>query len=143
MSDAMKTFRYERPDPDKPKKIVWLGKTDRLFATIQVITKGGETNLHSHTHLDGLWYVLKGRGRFYSDETTVAGDLGPGEGILIPRGVKYWFEAVGEEPLEILQVECSDKGMRTMDELMSDRNDFTPVKRMGAEHIDAKASPAS
>ena len=133
----MQPFRYERPEVDKPKKIVWLGKTDRLFATIQVISKGGETNLHSHTHLDGLWYVLKGRGKFYSDETTLAGDLGPGEGILIPRGIKYWFESVGDEPLEILQVECSDKAMTTHSELMSDRNDFTPVKRAGAEHSDA------
>ena len=123
----MQPFRYERPEADKPKKIVWLGKTDRLFATIQVISKGGETNLHSHTHLDGLWYVLKGRGKFYSDETTLAGDL----------GVKYWFESVGDEPLEILQVECSDKAMTTHSELMSDRNDFTPVKRAGAEHSDA------
>jgi mannose-6-phosphate isomerase-like protein (cupin superfamily) len=133
----MQPFRYQRPEADKPKKIVWLGKTDRLFATIQVITKGGETNLHSHTHLDGLWYVLKGRGKFYSDETTLVGDLGPGEGILIPRGVKYWFESTGDEPLEILQVECSDKAFHTHNELMADRNDFTPVKRAGAEHSDA------
>ena len=135
MTTEMKAFRFDRPEADRPKKVVWLGKTDRLFATIQVITKGGETNLHSHTHLDGLWYVLKGRGRFYSDETTLAADLGPGEGVLIPRGVKYWFESSGDEPLEILQVECSDKAIKTHDELMSDRNDFTPLKRPMSDQI--------
>jgi mannose-6-phosphate isomerase-like protein (cupin superfamily) len=135
MTQTMTTFRFDRPAADKPKKVVWLGKTDRLFATIQVITKGGETNLHSHSHLDGIWYVLKGRGRFYSDETTLAGDLGPGEGIIIPRGVKYWFEAAGDEPLEILQVECSDKAIRTHEELMADRNDFTPMKRGMSDQI--------
>ena len=62
---------------------------------------------------------------------------------MIPRGVKYWFEAVGDDPLEILQVECSDKDMRTMDELLADRNDFACVKRIGAEHIDAKPSSVS
>lgn len=137
MTQTMKPFCYERPEPNKPKKIVWLGKTDHLFATIQVITRGGESNLHSHTHLDGLWYVLKGRARFYSDQTTLAANIGPGEGVLIPRGVKYWFESAGDEPLEILQVEGSDKAIRTHDELMSDRNDFTPVKRGGAEHVEA------
>lgn len=135
--NELKPFRYERPAADKPKKIVWLGKTDRLFATMQVITKGGETNLHSHAHLDGFWYVMRGRGRFYSDETTLACELGVNEGVLIPRGTKYWFESVGEEPLELLQIECSDAPFKTMQELMADRQDFTPVVRMGAEHIEA------
>ena len=31
--------------------------------------------------------------RFYSDETTVCADLRLGQGVIIPRGEKYWFEA--------------------------------------------------
>jgi mannose-6-phosphate isomerase-like protein (cupin superfamily) len=134
---ALTAFRYERPETDKPKKIIWLAKTDRLFATIQVINRGGETNLHAHAHLDGFWFVMKGRGRFYSNATTVACELGPQEGVLVPRGAKYWFESVGPEPLEILQVECSDIAMKTHEQLMSDRKDFTPPVRAGAEHAEA------
>ena len=132
MSDApstMQPFKYTRPEFERSKRIIWLGKTDRLFATMQIIKQGGETNLHSHAHLDGFWFVLSGRGRFYSDETTLACELGPREGVLVPRGVKYWFESVGDEPLELVQVECSDVAMKTQDQLMSDRTDFTPPRR--------------
>jgi mannose-6-phosphate isomerase-like protein (cupin superfamily) len=135
-TDKMTPFKYVLPQTDRPKKIMWLGRTDRLFATMQVINKGGETNLHSHSHLDGFWFVLGGRGRFYSDETTIACELGPNEGVLVPRGVKYWFESVGDQPLELIQVECSDIAMKTTEALMSDRNDFTPQKR-AASGIDA------
>lgn len=127
-SAQMVPFRYSMPETDRPKKVVWLARTDRLFAAVQVVHKGGETNLHSHAHLDGFWFVLSGRGRFYSDETTVACEVGPNEGVLIPRGVKYWFENAGEEPLELMQVECSDIAMKTKEALVSDRTDFHPPK---------------
>src|SRR4051812_39222045 len=97
-------FKYEKPDLDlepRRRKTIWLGTTDRLFATIQAHREGGEVKLHSHTFLDGFWFVLKGRVRFYSDETTVCADMGAGQGVIIPRGEKYWFEAYGPEDLEI------------------------------------------
>jgi mannose-6-phosphate isomerase-like protein (cupin superfamily) len=131
-TSPIRTFKYSMPQGDKAKQILWLAKTDRLFATVQVIRKGGETNLHSHSHLDGFWYILSGRARFYSDATTLIGEFGKSEGISIPRGTKYWFEAAGDEPLELLQVECSDIAMKTQDELMSDRNDFAPRKMNAA-----------
>lgn len=127
---AIGDFEYAAPDVERAKTIVWLARTDRLFATIQVIAKdGGETNLHSHDHLDGVWYVLEGRARFYSGETEVVADIGPQEGVLIPRGEKYWFESSGDVPLQILQVECSDKPMKTKKELVSDRKDHTVRRR--------------
>lgn len=145
MSDApqMQAFRYDTPATEKPKTIVWLAKTDRLFATVQVITSGGETNLHSHSHLDGFWYVLKGRARFYSDQSTVHSELGPSEGVLIPRGVRYWFESAGDEPLEILQLECSDIPFKTKAELIADRVDHaSPAGRKQSQHLDAGAIPS-
>ena len=123
------TFNCDVPPFEGQKKVSWLARTDRLFATLQVVKQGGETNLHSHGHLDGFWFVLSGRARFYSDETTLAAELGPREGICIPRGVKYWFESAGEETLELLQVECSDVAMGNMKQLLADRTDFTPQKR--------------
>jgi mannose-6-phosphate isomerase-like protein (cupin superfamily) len=107
-------FTYEKPDLSlipRKRKTVWLGTTKRLFATIQAHCEGGEVTLHSHTHMDGFWFALSGRVRFYSDHTTVFADIGPMEGVLIPRGEKYWFEAYGDEDLEIFQIECSDKEM--------------------------------
>jgi mannose-6-phosphate isomerase-like protein (cupin superfamily) len=117
----MKAIRYTPPVPDKPKKITWLARTDRMFAAVQMLQNGGETNLHSHRHVDGFWFVLSGRARFYSDKDTVFAELGAYEGVLVPKDVKYWFESVGDEPLNLLQVECSDVSVQSMPELMSDR----------------------
>jgi len=80
-----------------------------MFSGIKVIRSGGETNLHSHTALDGFWFVLSGRARFYGEGDKLIADLGPHEGVLIPRGLPYWFEAAGDEVLELLQVESVDK----------------------------------
>ena len=106
-----------------------LARTDRLLAAVQTVTKGGETNLHSHSHLDGLWFVLRGRARFYSGQREVVGEFGAFEGVLVPRGARYWFESSGEEPLEILQVECSDIAFGSEEELAKDRTDYTTRTR--------------
>jgi mannose-6-phosphate isomerase-like protein (cupin superfamily) len=135
------TFKYEKPAMEKPKTIVWLARTDRLIADVQVLKEGGETNLHSHSHLDGFWYVLSGRAKFYGEGDAVLADLGPHEGVLLPRGTKYWFESSSPEPLELLQIEASDKPMNSQRELMSDRNDFSPAKRPGGTaHVEARAA---
>lgn len=116
----MQAFKYESPAPDQPRKTVWLCNTDHIVAAVQMVQRGGEQALHSHSHLDGFWFVLKGRARFYSDRDTVFAEIGPHEGVLVPRGTKYWFEAVKGEPLELLQVEASDIAFKTRDELRKD-----------------------
>ncbi|MEO5672802.1 MAG: cupin domain-containing protein [Ramlibacter sp.] len=105
-------FKYTKPAlPDGPyegKVITRLARTDRMLANVQVLKSGGENNLHSHKHLDGFWMVLAGRVRFYGDDDVVIAELGPREGILVPRNFKYWFESIGDETLELLQVESFD-----------------------------------
>ena len=99
-------FRYKEPDrKGRPRAITRLFASDLMCGLIQVITKGGETTLHSHAGMDGLWMVLAGRARFYGEGDAVIGEFGPLEGIYIPRDVKYWFECASTEPLQILQVE--------------------------------------
>ena len=115
MSDTIETagpaqvFRYttpELPEGDfQGKFITRLARTDRMMANMQTLRSGGENNLHSHRHLDGFWFVLSGRVRFYGEGDVVVAELGPREGVMVPRNFKYWFEAVGDEPLELLQVE--------------------------------------
>ena len=105
-------FKYRTPDlPEGPyegKVITRLARTDRMLANVQVLKSGGENNLHSHKHLDGFWMVLSGRVRFYGDNDELIAELGPREGILVPRNFKYWFESIGDETLELLQVESFD-----------------------------------
>ena len=132
-------FKFEVPEGDKARSIVWLCRTDKLLADVQVLRSGGETNLHAHPHLDGFWFVLSGRARFYGDKDLI-GDVGPNEGVLLPRGTKYWFEAVGPEPLQVLQIEVPDTPMKSMDEVRSDRVDYGDVtKSTPADHVEASA----
>lgn len=100
---------YELPALNgKPKVVRRLAKTDRAYLAVQLVGEGGENNLHSHSHVDGFWFVLSGRVRFYTTDDAVLGEWGPHQGVLIPRGYPYWFESVGDDDLEILQFEASD-----------------------------------
>ena len=57
----------------------------------------------------------------------VVGEFGRHQGVLVERGFPYWFESVGEEPLELLQVEASNRPMKTPAEIKDDRIDHTPT----------------
>jgi len=100
-------FRYQKPDlKGRPRAITRLFVSDLMCGLMQVISKGGETTLHSHSGMDGLWMVISGRARFYGEGEKIIAELGPLEGVYIPRDVKYWFESASDdEPLQILQVE--------------------------------------
>ncbi len=118
---------YERPTlkEGQPKAVRMLARSDRAFFAIQLVRDGGENNLHSHEHVDGFWFVLKGRARFYTTEDEVLGDFGPLEGVLVPRGFPYWFESCGDEELEVLQFEASDVELGQPN---TDRVDHAPRK---------------
>ena len=99
-------FSYKRPEQgyQHGKAMAPLGRSDIVKGVVQVIREGGENALHYHTTMDSFWLVLSGRARFYTVGDRLIGEFGPQEGCLTPRGARYWFERVGDEPLEILQV---------------------------------------
>jgi mannose-6-phosphate isomerase-like protein (cupin superfamily) len=110
-STQFKVFRYRPPQELKRSRaLIPLAKTDTLLSMVQVFKgAGGEQELHMHTAMDGFWFVLAGRARFYTEGDVLVAELGKHEGILIPAGAKYWFETADEnEPLELLQVESID-----------------------------------
>jgi mannose-6-phosphate isomerase-like protein (cupin superfamily) len=74
------------------------------------VSEGGENNMHSHPATDGFWWVVRGKARFY-DENDEPMELGPEQGIFVPRGVPYWFEKGGDEPLHLLRVAARVQGM--------------------------------
>ena len=119
------------------KGFVNLGRKDIVRGQVQIVKKhGGENNLHSHGHLDGFWMVLKGRARFYGDGDKLLGDLGPHEGILLPRNFRYWFESASPEPLELLQIEAADIPMPEDRQILEDRKDHSAQKvRIGSPDI--------
>lgn len=83
--------------------------SDLMKVQVQVVKSGGENNLHTHTGEDASWLVLKGALKFCGEGDKVIGELKKHEGILIPRGFKYWFEGASDEPLEILRVTARDQ----------------------------------
>jgi mannose-6-phosphate isomerase-like protein (cupin superfamily) len=103
---AVKSFHYEKPSGgNSAKGRVNLGKSDNVRGVVQIVKKnGGENNLHYHTNASSFWMVLKGRVRFYGPDDVVIGEFGPHEGTMTPRYARYWFENIGDEDLEILQV---------------------------------------
>jgi mannose-6-phosphate isomerase-like protein (cupin superfamily) len=119
-----KVIKYGPPNEEfAGKAVIRLVQSDILFGNVQVIREGGDNNLHSHAGMDGFWFVLKGNARFYgpTDDEVIA-ELGPHQGVFIPRNFAYWFEKIGDEELEILQVEAIDRSVRNV------RTDHTAIK---------------
>jgi mannose-6-phosphate isomerase-like protein (cupin superfamily) len=136
------TFSYAKPDGvSSGKGFISLGRRDIVRGVVQVVKKhGGENNLHYHTGIASFWMVLKGRVRFYGPGDVVLGEFGPHEGMITPRFSRYWFENVGEDDLEILQVAAF--GSEKLEK--SGRTDVSAQKfdPASAQHFEAKAAPA-
>ena len=109
MAQEPKVFKYQSPQFDGVKKTLQVCNSDLMKVQVQVVKDGGENNLHSHTGDDAFWYVMSGAVKFYGEGDEVIGEFNQGEGILIPRGFKYWFESSSSEPLEILRVTAKDQ----------------------------------
>jgi len=110
---SSKTFKYEKPANLKGGKgIIQLAESDIIRGRVQVVREGGENNLHSHKGMDGFWFVLGGRVKFYGPGDELIGEFGKHEGILLPRGTQYWFESSGDEELELLQMAGFEKGVK-------------------------------
>jgi mannose-6-phosphate isomerase-like protein (cupin superfamily) len=119
---AYQTFSYKKPELKRGKGIVQLAGSDLIRGRVQIVSEGGENNLHSHRGMDGFWFVLSGRVKFYGPGDVVIGEFGKHEGILVPRGAEYWFESSGDEDLEILQMAAFEMGVKT------ERVDAAPQK---------------
>jgi mannose-6-phosphate isomerase-like protein (cupin superfamily) len=111
MAQEAKVFKYQTPEFEGVKKSMVVCSSDLMKVMVQVVKDGGENNLHSHTGDDAFWYVMSGAVKFYGEGDEVIGEFNKGEGILIPRGFKYWFESSSSEPLEILRVTAKDQNI--------------------------------
>ena len=106
-------FHYKNPERESGKTIVSLGQTDVVRGLVQIVKPGeGDNNLHIHTGMDSIWFVLKGRVRFYGEGDKVIGEYGPHDGLIMPRNNQYWFAAVGDENLELLQCVGFDRDIK-------------------------------
>ncbi len=68
------------------------------------VAPGGKLSLQSHTHRSEHWVVVSGIARVTVDGTVR--DLKPNESTYIPLGAVHRMENPGEEPLELIEVQC-------------------------------------
>jgi len=111
MAQDAKEFRHQTPEFEGVKKTWQVCNSDLMKVQVQVVKNGGENNLHTHTGEDAFWYVISGAVKFYGEGDALIGEYKKGEGILVPRGYKYWFESASQEPLEILRVTAKDQNI--------------------------------
>ena len=111
MPQEAKEFRHQTPEFEGVKKTWQVCNSDLMKVQVQVVKNGGENNLHTHTGEDAFWYVISGAVKFYGEGDKLVGEYKKGEGILVPRGYKYWFESASQEPLEILRVTAKEQNI--------------------------------
>jgi mannose-6-phosphate isomerase-like protein (cupin superfamily) len=100
-----RVIRYKKPDTTRNRHVVSFGRTDSMMVFMQVLLNAGENSLHMHPNTDSFWWVVRGRAAFYTTDHELLAELEAEEGVMIPREYPYYFNAVGETHLEILQIE--------------------------------------
>ena len=79
------------------------GERSALNIAIKCYSGGGENEFHTHATEDHAFIVLQGRAVFYEPNKPPE-EIGRNEGMLLPAGSYYRFEAVSEEQLVLLRV---------------------------------------
>ena len=77
--------------------------TGNMWVNLKVYSSGGENGLHNHTDEDHFHLVLQGSACFYGPRGEEL-HCGPYEGIMLPSGSFYRFNATSDEPLVLLRV---------------------------------------
>lgn len=72
-----------------------LGLSPMLWAHSKVYSSGGENALHSHDIEDHVFLILQGKASFFFGDGSSA-ELGPFQGVTVPRGTLYRFHAIEE-----------------------------------------------
>lgn len=78
-------------------------RTENMWTRLKVYASGGENALHCHPREDHMFVVLQGSARFY-DRDGGTTDINQHEGIMLPAGTYYWFEATSKDPLVLIRV---------------------------------------
>jgi mannose-6-phosphate isomerase-like protein (cupin superfamily) len=112
--EMRRSFSYHRPDgiPEDCKATIKMARADNEDVVMQILNGEGGENLHYHANMDSVFFVLKGRVRFYGRSDAVIGEYGPLEGLINPSGARYRFEKLGDEEVLMLQVGIYPEGRK-------------------------------
>jgi mannose-6-phosphate isomerase-like protein (cupin superfamily) len=85
-----------------------LATAENLWLAVKVYSSGGENALHIHTVEDHAFVVLQGRGTFYFGDGSTS-EVIQYEGVMIPKGIAYRFEADEKENLVLLRIGAAQR----------------------------------
>ena len=109
---APSLFALKAPLPTQGRQDFPLAATDKLNIVLKTYASGGENGLHAHINEDHAFIVLQGRAKFYGKGAGKGpqhiATLEKFQGIMVPKGALYCFEAVEGEPLVMLRVGTVD-----------------------------------
>jgi len=93
-----------------------LATAENLWVSVKVYASGGENALHSHGGEDHSFIVLQGKATFtFGDGRTE--QVGIHQGVMIPRGVDYRFEADEAENLVMMRVGGGERTVKGLDHI--------------------------
>ena len=94
--------------------------TPNMSVVLKAYASGGENEVHAHPNEDHIFIVMQGSAHFYNHKRDI-GTVHKHQGVMIPRGAYYMFEAGVEEPLVMLRVGAvTEKGRDPNDRLAVD-----------------------
>ena len=96
-------FKVRAQHLDQGRTDSVLAASDGLTVRLKVYASGGENALHAHANEDHVFILLQGCAEF-SDADGVLASLQVNEGLLVPKGAYYCFNATGTEPLVMLRI---------------------------------------
>jgi mannose-6-phosphate isomerase-like protein (cupin superfamily) len=86
-----------------------VARTDLMTMIVKVYASGGENALHMHPYEDHSFVILQGEATFHIGEEDEVRVLTKYEGVMLPRGVCYWFLSSAPENLVMLRVGAAEK----------------------------------
>jgi mannose-6-phosphate isomerase-like protein (cupin superfamily) len=86
-----------------------VAQTDLLRLRLKVYASGGENVMHFHPHEDHSFVVLAGEATFHIGTDDAVTVLTTYNGVMIPRGVSYWFQSSATENLVMLRAGAAEK----------------------------------
>jgi mannose-6-phosphate isomerase-like protein (cupin superfamily) len=105
---AMRLIDYKKPTLSGPRGMSILALSDIMTVIVQTLAPGARQGLHAHEAYDGFYFMLGGRARFYRGAGEVFAEVATGQGVFVPRGTAYAFEAIGGEA-QLLSIDAIDK----------------------------------
>jgi mannose-6-phosphate isomerase-like protein (cupin superfamily) len=95
-NESPTTFSLKAQLLDQGRTDTVLAATDDLSVRLKVYASGGENGLHAHVGEDHVFVILQGSARFFGPDDEAV-DLGPHQGIMMPKGMLYRFYATSED----------------------------------------------